>query len=280
MSSPLAAAEAALIDGVTASGIGLYDRGLHYGDGVFDTIVVRGGQPRFAALHRARLSAGCERLHLEADIERCFAELRLVAAGHDCLVKLLVTRGDALARGYGYTGHERARRIVLRYPAPDAARDAARSQQGIAARRARNVLGENPALAGIKHLNRLEQVLARAEAPPTEVEELLVASGSGLLASGTMSNVFIVQERQLFTPAVHRCGVAGVIRAAVLREAAGLGLQASERDIPFAALDEATEIFVTNARIGIWPVRELDGRALVIGATTRALQAHLGQLDA
>jgi 4-amino-4-deoxychorismate lyase len=133
-------------------------------------------------------------------------------------------------------------------------------------------LGENAALAGMKHLNRLEQVLARAEVPSTEAAELLLFSSSGRLISGTMSNVFIVRNGRLITPRIDVCGVAGVMRRVVLREAIEAGLAVEEGTLSQGDLHSAAEIFLTNARIGIWPVRALGQRALTIGDVTRRVQ--------
>jgi len=144
-------------------------------------------------------------------------------------------------------------------------------------------LGENPALAGIKHLNRLEQVLARAESMDVHsagepVAESLLFSSSGRLVSGTMTNVFIVRDSQLHTPRVDLCGVAGVMRRVVLSEATHAGIAAEESILRTEDLLKAEEIFLTNARIGIWPVRVLESRVLSPGPVTRRLQQHLTQM--
>jgi 4-amino-4-deoxychorismate lyase len=197
----------------------------------------------------------------------------LAAAAGDALIKVIVTRGEAVARGYAWSGTEVATRLVFQYPLPPD--DAAAVTEGIRAKVARLRYGENERLAGLKHLNRLEQVLARSEAPASEAAELLVFSSSGQLVSGTMSNVFIVQGGRLRTPRVDRAGVAGIMRRVVLREAAAAGIQTEEGVITAADMKSATELFVTNARIGMWPVRMLDDRALEVGGITRRIQDRL-----
>ena len=144
----------------------------------------------------------------------------------------------------------------------------------------RSILGENPQLAGIKHLNRLEQVLARAELGAHGGFEGLLCSSSGLLASGSMSNVFLVQQGRLCTPCVDRCGVAGVMRAVVLREARQAGIAVHEMPVAPSALGQAEEVFLTNIRIGIRPVDRLDGRSLAVGPVTRLLQQRVAGLEA
>jgi 4-amino-4-deoxychorismate lyase len=260
------------------AGISPYDRGLHFGDGLFETLVCRQGRVRFLSLHLQRLAQSCERLRINlGDVGPLRRELNAVAAAAtDVLIKVIVTRGDADARGYAWSGTEVATRVVFQYPLP--AENAASARDGIDVRVAQTRYGENERLAGMKHLNRLEQVLARSEVPTEDAAELLVFSSSGFLVSGTMSNVFLVQNGRLRTPRVDRCGVAGIMRRVVLREAAALGIVAEEAALTAADVEGAAEMFVTNARIGIWPVRSLDARTFAIGAVTRRLQARLAPM--
>src|SRR6478752_3311507 len=98
-------------------GVSPYDRGLHYGDGLFETIVCVKGRARFLSLHLERLSLGCERLRIAlGDVAPLRAEIETIAAAGDALVKVIVTRGEAVARGYGWSGTEVASRLVFRYP--------------------------------------------------------------------------------------------------------------------------------------------------------------------
>ena len=261
-----------LVDGVSP-----YDRGLHYGDGLFETIVCVNGRARFLSLHLERMSLGCERLRIAlGDVEPLRKEIQAAAAAGDALIKVIVTRGEAVARGYGPSGSEVPSRFVFRYPLPPV--NVAASRDGIRAVVAKLRYGENPLLAGLKHLNRLEQVLARSEVPAEDAAELLVFSRTGFLVSGTMSNVFVVFKERVLTPKLDVCGVAGVMRRVILREAAASGVHAIEGVINDVDLTQADEVFVTNARVGIWPVRTLDGREIGVGPVTRRLQARLSTL--
>jgi 4-amino-4-deoxychorismate lyase len=266
------------VDGQAATSLDLLDRGLHYGDGLFETLACRAGQPRFLDLHLQRLSAGCERLGIGyQDWPGLRAQLReLAAVQPTSIIKLMLTRGSATARGYGPQGAGPPHTVLLQYPWP--AEDPALWGRGVAVRTAHGRLGENPALAGLKHLNRLEQVLIRAEWSDPAIHEALVFSSSGWLVSGTMSNVFLVSEGRIVTPALTHAGVLGVMRRVVMREAQAAGLEVIERALDAAALAAAGEIFLTNARIGIWPVYRLDGRERVVGPVTRQLQQRLRPL--
>ena len=268
-----------LVNGVAATAVSALDRGLHFGEGVFETIACLGGRPRFLPLHLERLEFGCERVRLTPpNLDEIRAEvLGLVRDIERAIVKVLVTGGEAVARGYARAGNETATRITIRYPWPH--EDPAQLHDGVMARTLSMRLGENPRLAGLKHCNRLEQILARAElAAEAGLAEGILFSSSGNLVSGTQSNVFLVRESCLLTPRIDQCGVAGVMRRVVLREARRVGIPARECELHAENLQAADEVFLTNARIGIWPVRTLDARQLIPGPVTRHLQSVLGPL--
>jgi 4-amino-4-deoxychorismate lyase len=265
-----------LVDGVPCSESWPQDRGLQYGDGLFETMIVRSGRIRFEALHAARLAHGCSRLAIHADQTSIWQQARALAAQHvDALLKLQLTRGDATARGYTPSGKENARSILSAYPAPLAS-DLPPDVRVVTLP---NQLGENPGLAGLKHCNRLEQVLARTRLRETDAFEGLMASSSGLLISGTMSNVFVELEGALVTPKLDLCGVAGVMRTVVLREAHDLGMPVHVADIRMGTLARCTGLAISNARLGLLPVHMLDGHRLAIHAGLRELATRIEALD-
>ncbi|HEY1724998.1 MAG TPA: aminodeoxychorismate lyase [Steroidobacteraceae bacterium] len=259
-----------LIDGREARHIDYSDRGLQYGDGLFETISCRAGEPRWLELHLQRLRGGCERLRLPfEDYALLRAEIGALAQGAEpCLVKVVVTRGPARQRGYAPSGDERPTRIVSRHdwpPATAAATDGFRL--GLSPVR----LGINPRLAGLKHLNRLEQVLAQQQRDAAREDEVLMLSSAGQVIGGSMSNVFFSDQDGLYTPALNECGVAGVMRRVVLQAAGRLGLAVRERAVSVAELDGVREAFVTNVRWGLQSVRQLAGRELPGDALARSL---------
>jgi 4-amino-4-deoxychorismate lyase len=264
-----------LVDGHATSESWPLDRGLQYGDGLFETMLVRGGRVRFEALHRARLEEGCRRLGIEAGQQRIWDEVRSAAVRHGhALLRLQITRGVAVARGYTPTGRERARSILAVFATPPSEMPRRLRVQAL-----RNCLGENPDLAGLKHCNRLEQVLARQAMAGSDAFEGLMASSSGLLVSGTMSNVFLELDGDIVTPALNRCGVAGVMRAAVLRESARMGIALRVVEVPFEALSGASAVSLSNARLGLVAADELDGRALSPSPRLAELARRVANLE-
>jgi 4-amino-4-deoxychorismate lyase len=275
-------AASVLVNGAPAGEVSVLDRGLHFGDGVFETIACLERRPRFLALHLERLARGCRILGIPdpgAGLLR--EEIEHLAGGAQrSIVKVIVTRGPASVRGYAVSGSERATRVTIRYSWP--VEDPVLWRQGVSVRLAAVRLGENPALAGLKHCNRLEQILARNEPRAEEAAEALMLSQSGKLICGTMTNVFLVDgpahAPRVRTPAIDSCGVAGVMRRVVLREAARAGLPVDVCELCPADLAGASEIFLTNARVGIWPVRRIGERTLLPGPLTHRLQELLRPL--
>lgn len=267
MSSPL-------IDGRAADSVDSADRGLQYGDGLFETIACRDGEPRWLALHLQRLRHGCERLRIAfREFDPLAAEIRALAAGQPhCIVKAIVTRGTATRRGYAPAGDENPTRIVSRYDWPP---PPARATGGFRLGVSGVTLGINPLLAGLKHLNRLEQVLAQMARDEAGADEVLMFSSAGQLIGGSMSNVFLADDSGLFTPGLQDCGVAGVMRSLVLEAAAGLGMPVQVRAVARGELAGVNEAFVTNVRWGVQSVQLLEGRALPSAALALRLRAMI-----
>jgi 4-amino-4-deoxychorismate lyase len=267
------------IDGERGHAIPASDRGLQYGDGLFETILLRGRRPRFLALHLERLLLGCRRLHIRESFEQALrAEIDAAAelAPPLAILKLVVTRGDGLRRGYAPEGGEMPRRIVSLFGCEPLAGMAEGVDLGVST----VIAADQPALAGLKHLNRLENILAAREARMAGFFESLMLGQDGRIVSGAMSNFFVVSGKTVLTPPVDRAGVAGVMRAMVLRECASLGFDPVQRRLEPADLRQAAEAFITNARIGVVPVRRVGEHVFRMNTVTRRLAAHLEMLDA
>lgn len=260
-----------LVDGEISDRLPVSDRGLQYGDGLFETLAVFGGQPRFWQGHMDRLATGCERLGLPVTPQQVLLrEVHTVSAGQrNCVVKIILTRGNS-GRGYAPETPVRARRVVCSYAWPQDPGNLA--QTGIRARICDLRLGLQPALAGLKHLNRLEQVMARAEWSDPSVHEGILLDPEDHIVSAISSNIFLVHSRRLLTPRLDRCGVRGVMRSAIL---AAFRERCEQRRITVDMLPEADEVFVCNAVRGIFPVTRVDHWEFDIGPVTREVQEWL-----
>ena len=246
-----------LVNGKQGNLISIRDRGLLYGDGVFRTLLTLNGRAQHWPLHFQKLHKDCSSLGIVCpDIDLLSAELdRLLMQQPDGVVKLIVTRGQGI-RGYAPSAEAIPTHIWDISPLPDYPPD--RTTLGIRARMCQLHLSQQPRLAGIKHLNRLENVLAAAELNDADVAEGLLMDADGNVIEGTRSNLFLVVQGKLVTPDLSRCGVAGVQRGRVMVWAAQHGMQLQVRDVRLDEVLHADELFVVNSIIGLWAIRELD----------------------
>lgn len=247
---------ALLVNGVApadpSQAIAADDRGLHYGDGLFETTLLVNGHVRFLDDHLDRLFRGCERLGIRAPERRTLLDeiAQVSTAANRGVLKIIVSRG-ASGRGYRPSGGA-ATRIVALHPLKETPAHA------LKLRWCEIRLGRNARLAGIKHLNRLEQVLAQSEWREGEFDEGLMMDTEGELVCATAGNVFAVRDGALITPDLRFCGVQGVMRAQVLKAASKLGMAVSEEPLWPHDLEAASEIFITNAVRGIRSATSLD----------------------
>jgi 4-amino-4-deoxychorismate lyase len=259
-----------LIDGRPGDAVPAADRGLQYGDGLFETIAVFSGRPCLWTAHLARLAEGCARLGIPLPDDELLAR----EAGQLCqgvergVLKLLITRGTG-GRGYRPPEAARPRRILSLHPWPDY--PASAREQGVRVRWCDTPLGRNPALAGIKHCNRLEQVLARAEWRDPAIAEGLMCDTGGRVIAGTMSNLFVSRDGRLLTPVLDECGVAGVARGQLMAAAVELGMECRVVPLSRDQVNDADALLLSNSLIGVWPVAELDGCRLDPGRWPREL---------
>lgn len=247
------------------------DRGFAYGDGLFETMrAYRGTLPWWPA-HWARLALGAKRLGLDLPAQaRVRAEAEAMLDGGDGVLKLIVSRGPG-ARGYSPESGLPPSWMLSLHPAPSPV-----PEDGLSLRWCQTRLAVQPALAGIKHCNRLEQVLARAEWAAAAVlergaHEGLMRSTEGDVVCATAANVFVLHDRQWTTPMVDRCGVAGVCRGWAIDR-----LQAQVRRVAPAEFESADAVFLCNAVRGILGVARLGTRQWAPHPQVRALQHTLG----
>jgi 4-amino-4-deoxychorismate lyase len=266
-----------LVNGHLGEHVRATDRGLAYGDGVFETIAVVGGEPRHWDRHVARLLGGCQRLGIPPPAESILAsEIRpLLSDAAQAVLKVIVTRGEG-GRGYRPAADPEPTRIMSLHDWPKSL--AGWTTTGVDVWVCRTRLGRNPALAGIKHLNRLEQVLASREWPDDRYAEGLMLDETGLLVEGTRTNVFMVSSGRALTPELTHCGVAGIMREIIIRAFSELGVTVEVRNLSLEAALEADELFVCNSVIGVWPVKRISHHRTEeygVGPLTRKLQDYL-----
>lgn len=245
-----------LVNGQPADTISARDRGLAYGDGVFRTLRTQAGQPLWWSDHFAKLAADSAALALDCPDEALlYNEVCQVAEAGEGVAKIVLTRGVG-ARGYAYPAGQAGTRLVLSAPLPSYA--CADAPADIAARWCMLKLARQPRLAGIKHLNRMENVLARAEWDDATIFEGILCDDSGAIVGGVMSNIFWTKGGELFTPDLNGCGVAGVTRSRLLRAATQRGIRIHiGRWLPDAIL-AADEVMICNSVIGVRRVAKLD----------------------
>jgi 4-amino-4-deoxychorismate lyase len=251
------------INGRRGESIDTRDRGLQYGDGLFETMRVRRSGIRLLEFHLQRLYAGCSRLKIAGPRESSLrAELERIAATRRAgVLKLILTRGHASGKSrsaYRPSGEERCMRIATLHPLSAAQRHTD-PEAPVRVRLCRTPVSVNPALAGLKSLNRLDSVQARSEWTDERIWEGLMGDTDGHWVCGTMSNLFVRRGSLLSTPPVARSGVAGVMRRWVMEHAAGAQLRMREREVRWRDIQNADEVFLTNAVVGIRSVRRIEG---------------------
>ena len=263
-----------LIDGIAADGGCVRERAFQFGDGLFETIAIIDGMPCLWNAHMARLSTGCQRLHLpRPDIARMTAECRSLCAGHErAVLKIFWTAGQS-DRGYRRPASVRPQRILRLFEWPRHA-----SGQAWVVRQCAHRLSENPMLAGVKHLNRLDQVVARSEWDDPEVGEGLMFGQDGRVVCGTMSNLFLQHGEDLQTPAIEGAGIAGVVRDLALALAAGSGNPVRVGRVSVEDVRAADALYLTNSLIGVVRVGRYDTSIYDTGLPEHPLMSEVARL--
>ena len=259
-----------IVNGKKAEQIDIFDRGLQFGDGVFETMLCIHGSIKNYEYHWDRLTNGCEKLAINCpdikDVIRGYiADFNLQRG----VAKLIVTRGST-KRGYWAADTVKANWILNISERSSPNLEVV--HEGIVSAISPIRLCKDKLLGGIKHLNRLPQVLARQQMS-ADVQEVIMLDNENRVIEGCMSNIFYVREKKLLTPVIDDCGVFGVMRRYVMESARGMGIYCEERETYLNDILEADELFFTNSLIQIWPVRKLGDRVFSVGPTTRSLMS-------
>lgn len=268
-----------LINGRHDNGLSPMDRGLAYGDGVFRTIPLRHGELDCWDAHYRRLSDDCNALsivcppaaQLKSDISQ------LCAAKESAVLKIIVTRGES-ARGYAVPALAQPNRVLIKSPMPTYPEQ--NYSDGVRLFLCHLRLSLQPRLAGIKHLNRLENVLARMEWTDGQYADGLLLDADDRVIECTMSNIFIRNGSTLITPDLTRCGVAGVTRQRIIELAPVIGYKAEVLPLDLEVLLSADEVVICNSLFGVWQVRQLLEKTWPAGPLAGQLRLQLEQADA
>lgn len=265
-----------LINGEANGALSPFDRGLAYGDGVFRTLKVRDHKPVWWTDHYAKLTHDCAALSLACpESALLLNEIQNVTETYgNAVVKIILTRGPG-ARGYAIPDPASPTRIVMAAPLPEA-QD---TQVGIQVRWCSLRLAQQAQLAGVKHLNRLENVLARQEWTDPEIDEGLMCDDTGAVIGGTRSNVFAMRGGRLLTPDLSLSGIAGVTRARVLRAANIHGIDVQVARLEPANILDADEVFLSNSIVGLWRIAVLDNVQWRTAAWTEQFQQWIYETD-
>lgn len=263
-----------LINGEYFSAIPVADRGFTYGDGIFRTMRVIGGVPQHWPLHYQKLSSDCASIGIvcpsaEAlmdDLTELF--IKDTIDNDIGVAKIIITRGEG-KRGYSPPAIMEPTRVVMKLPMPQYTSDF--FMEGVTLRVCDIRLSKQPKLAGIKHLNRLENVLARMEWKDEAIFDGLLLDSDDNVIECTMSNLFARFDKKLVTPKLNQTGVAGITRSQIITLAKSLSFDVEEVTLTMPQLLEADEIVICNSIFGVFQVKKIDG----VEWPTQSLDANL-----
>jgi 4-amino-4-deoxychorismate lyase len=269
---------AVLVNGQASGVVDPTDRGVAYGDGVFRTCLVREGRVVGWTRHYRKLAADCELLDLPCPPSRVLLDELANAAGelHEAAAKIIVTRGVG-PRGYAAPVYPVATRIVLAGPLPQHPENY--RTLGVVVRRCQLRLALQPRLAGAKHLNRLENVMARMEWSDPEVAEGILLDTEGHVIEGISSNIFMVRNGVLHTPDLSRCGVSGVTRESIIDASMRHGVPIRVGATTWDELLDAEEVMLVNSLIGAWTIRSCENRIWTSTVWTTRIRDWLNGTD-
>lgn len=247
-----------LVNGQFKDSLPVSDRGLQYGDGVWETLLISSGNIVLLDEHLKRLHWGCRVLNIIGLDEQVLRQEIVLISKHIAqgILKIIITRGSG-GRGYSAQGLNSPTRLLSLHQLPKHIgfyRD-----NGITIQYCTTRLAHNPQLAGFKHLNRLEQVLARSELS-NDCQEGLVSDIQGNIIEGTMSNLFLIVGRQIITPSLIQCGIQGIMRAYILFLLDKENIGVMERRVSEKDIENTDGIFFSNSVIGLWFVSSIKQR--------------------
>ncbi len=274
MSESSSAQSLCLVNGLPQTQISVCDRGLAYGDGLFETLRFRNRYLPLWPFHRERLSKGAGVLGLDLELAAIEQSLETALAWAERqqftqgVIKIIVTRGEG-GRGYSPLAKATSKVILILKPFEAVFGQAIPVELKSCSYR----LAHNPVLAGLKHLNRLEQVMAARSVALDSTQQGLVLDIDDRIIETLHHNLFIVKNGALLTPDLANCGVAGTLRRAILEIfAPAIGRAVAVEHLSPDDLKTADEVFICNALHGIIPIGRWQDTTWAEGVVTQALR--------
>jgi len=267
-----------LINGKDCDQIEIFDRALQYGDGIFETIPIQNRKILCIDEHLDRLEKGCERIKISIPDKSIIKNeiSSLIDTNDQAVIKIIISRGQG-ERGYKIPDNIKPTRIISIFPWPDYSKEFSKS--GIKTKVCSYRYSNNSVLAGVKHLNRLEQILARGEWSDNDIAEGIVMNSDNYVIEGTMSNIFCITDKILHTPDLSLCGIEGIVRDKIINLSNKFGFKIEIKKITLDFLLNAEEIFMCNSLIGIWPVNSIDGKLFLEHKETEKIKNKLMELN-
>ena len=275
----MAHSQSYLINGSFDHTISPFDRGFAYGDGVFRTLVMRNGVPESWPQHYQKLVADCAAINivcpsaelLMSDLQQLF----LIDAQRDeksSVAKIIITRGEG-NRGYTPPAITAPMRVVTKSVMPEYPET--RFTDGVNLTVCETRLAAQPLLAGIKSLNRLENVLARMEWNSPDIADGIFLDANGNVIECTAANIFARFGDTLITPNLTQCGVAGITRQRIIDLAHTIPLKISIETFGLEKLFTADEIIICSSLYGAWQVKNIQEKLIKTGALAANIRAAL-----
>lgn len=242
-----------LINGKKHNSISVFNRNMQYGDGLFETFIAKDNRILFWKRHFSRLNVGCEKLKIKKIQESTWLnDIKkglLLASYNNCVIKLILSRGNS-QRGYSYPDDILPVRVVIVSELKKT-----QTKKSFSLEYAQSGYHSNPNLAGIKHCNRIEQILARAT---LKKDEAIMLDENQNIISVTQGNIYFIFGQRLVTPKLDRCGVIGSRRFIILELAKSIALDVEQDNISVTDAQKADEVFISNSIIGIQPVSSIE----------------------
>lgn len=258
------------VNGEKTDKVSVLDRGFSYGDGIFTTIKVANSHCELLPQHIERLQQGLIKLSIASiDFENLFEDLTAKSKNlQNGVLKVIITRGQG-KRGYSSVGCDSPTIVISASSVAPSYQQW--QQEGVELGVSTIALGINPLTAGIKHLNRLEQILVKQQIDDNKWTDAVVLDCQGHVIETSMANIFLCKDNIVYTPCLTSSGVKGLMRQQVINYLDDNNIDIIEDRFKFGAIINADEIFITNCLMGVVPITGVDTTAFSIGKITSML---------